>query len=202
MFRSRYGVSVGLLPLWGDVERTGEAGDALFTARREPMLLHSHILAAPRYALVLRNRRRRGMSFNRRKSAFYRAYWAHAAESVGAQLVDRGDDLLEIRRNTYAMRVRYHEVDLDTFFEKRLVDDKVGISRLVRELGFRSPRFACYSLNRMDLALEFFARVRAPCVVKPATGRAAKALRVPSIAVDDSLMLRCTRARTRSRCRP
>lgn len=134
------------------------------------LLTSSPLLLLRRYPHLLRRYRERPMSFTRRKAAFYRAYWAYAAERIGAEVHELGNDVLQVRRGRRRTHVRFHEVDLDTFFKKKLVDDKALVSRLVRELGFHSPASASYSLREMEPALEFLAQAGAPCVVKPVTG--------------------------------
>lgn len=132
------------------------------------LLFSAPLVAARRYVQLLRRYRAPPpLSFTRRKTAFYAAYWAHAARRLGADVEDLGGGLLQISRGDRSARVRYHYVDLDSYFNKALVDDKAFVAGLVRRLGFVAPRYARYRLDRLDAAAEFLARTGTRCVVKP-----------------------------------
>ena len=66
--------------------------------------------------------------------------------------------------------MQYHYMDLDTYFSRGLADDKVFVTRLVRELGFFAPRFREYTLRSVSSAVRFMEEAGVPCVVKPRVG--------------------------------
>lgn len=135
-----------------------------------PYLLSSRGLLIRRYAYLLRRFARAGLDFGAQRKVFYRAYWAHAAEVVGATISDLGQELFRVTRGERSTLVRYHFIDLDTYFAKSLMDDKGFISDLVRDLGFASPRHTEYTLRTFEVACRFLEEAEGPCVVKPKIG--------------------------------
>jgi D-alanine-D-alanine ligase-like ATP-grasp enzyme len=107
------------------------------------------------------------ISFRDRRKAFYRAYWEHAADRLGAGIADLGNDYFRIALGKRSTLVNFHCVNLDSHFNKLLVDRKPFISGLIRELGYASPRFMEYTLREIEAAGDFLRDINGPCVVKP-----------------------------------
>jgi len=132
--------------------------------------LHTRLLLARRYRHMYRRFVAPRPDFRARRVDFYRRYWQHAAEAIGARVRDRGDEYLEISRGGRSTMVQFHFVDLDTYFAKTLLDDKRFVSDLVRDMGFSSPRYRQFKLTDRAPALRFMDEVGGPCVVKPRVG--------------------------------
>src|SRR2546423_6044769 len=132
--------------------------------------LEMHSLLFRRYGQMLRRLRESPLDFSERRTEFYASYWTEAAQQLGADVKRLGNDYFEVPRNGRSARVQYHYVNLDTYFSKGLADDKVFVTGLVRELGFRAPRFRKYTLRTISSAVRFLEEASVPCVVKPRTG--------------------------------
>lgn len=137
---------------------------------REVSTLETRSLLLRRYAKMFRRFRATPLNFSERRKAFYASYWEDAALRLGASVNRSGNDYFEVALNGRSARVQYHYVDLDTYFSRGLADDKVFVTRLVRELGFFAPRFQEYTLRSLSSAVRFMEEVSGPWVVKPRTG--------------------------------
>ncbi len=132
--------------------------------------LETRSLLLRRYAKMFHRFRATPRNFGKRRSGFYVSYWEDAAQRLGADVTRLENDHFEIARNGRSARVQYHYVELDTYFSRGLADDKVFVTRLVRELGFFAPRFREYTLRSLSSAVRFMEEVGGPCVVKPRVG--------------------------------
>jgi cyanophycin synthetase len=101
------------------------------------------------------------------RGPLYREIWAEAAEAVGAELVDLGDDFLELRRGGRWTRVRHERVMLDDLVSVDLSEDKALVHRLLGDARIPVPEHVEYTLDDLEPAAAFVER-NAPCVVKPA----------------------------------
>lgn len=132
--------------------------------------LEMRSLLLRRYAPMLRRFRETPLDFGERRTEFYASYWEDAAERLGASVKRLPNDYFEIVCNGRSARVQYHYVDLDTYFSRRLADDKVFVTGLVKELGYFAPRFQEFTLRTVSSAVRFLEDVGGDCVVKPRIG--------------------------------
>ncbi len=134
------------------------------------MNLRTRWVVSRRYAHLLARFTQRWLDFSSVRCRFYEAYWRHAAGALGAEIIPLGGQWYEISLGGRVTRVRYHYVNIDTYFNKLLADDKVFVSKEVERIGFNVPRFVEYDLRSMRKAEEFLERSGGPCVVKPTSG--------------------------------
>jgi cyanophycin synthetase len=128
------------------------------------------VLLLRRYPFLIKRLLNRSWDFGSVRKRFYQQYWRHAASVIGADITSLGDERYEISVGNRVTRVQYHYVNLDTYFNKQLADDKAWVSRQLESLGFRSPAFVEYDLRTIADAKGFLYRTGKACVVKPVSG--------------------------------
>ena len=133
--------------------------------RRLPESVETRLLLARRFTYAVQRFRRSKWDFGQRRKDFYGHYWRQAAAEVGASVEDRGAGYFEVRRGSRSLLVQYHLLNLDTYFNKALVDDKAFVRDLVTELGFVSPRSLEYDLSKMAPAFDFLERVAVMIII-------------------------------------
>lgn len=103
-------------------------------------------------------------------AAFYRVAWQSAAEKLGLDCDDLGDDVFAIGNDERTIRVTNHYTPLDSLATQRITRMKPVISRLLEK--HRLPIADFYSFEWPDLqsAVKFLEQRSRPCVVKPAFG--------------------------------
>ena len=154
------GLEIGLLRA---AARSGTAGRA-WASRLD--LVRSVGL---RYALHRRREQAKENEIGRRAlERFYRDAWAEAAAELGGELTELDSGFLEIRRGDVATRVWRQLSALDEAVSLRLALDKTVVHRLLKKQGITVPDYVEVDYRDSGAALEFIARVGAPCVVKPA----------------------------------
>lgn len=101
------------------------------------------------------------------RTAVYRTYWTDAAEAVGADLVDLGRGLLEIRRGSQRTRVWHNLVAVDSPVALRVAGDRRLAGPALAAAGMRLPESVTCAVRDAARAEPLLARV-GTCVVKPA----------------------------------
>jgi cyanophycin synthetase len=104
------------------------------------------------------------------RERFYHNFWFEAAESVGAEIRDLGQGFLQIQKGGRSTLVRLHHVNIDTYLNLMIVDNKPLIHKLLRDCDYRVPRFVEYELHKLAKAREFMDEIEGCCVVKPSAG--------------------------------
>ena len=130
-----------------------------------------------RFPWILRRLSDGRADFSQKRASFYREYWSHAAASIGAQIWEIGDGFFQLGRDGRYTVVQYHHVNADTYLNKNLVDNKAIVSRFVRASGFKAPESAEYSIDEIEVALEFLENSgESGCVIKPKSGSGGKGI--------------------------
>jgi cyanophycin synthetase len=124
----------------------------------------------------------------------YREIWEHAAGEAGADLVDLGDSVLEIRRGRALTRVIYNRVMFDSAVAVEVSEMKPLVHRVVRAVGLPVPEHAEFDWKEPGSGLEFLAAAGGPCVVKPACGTRGGEGVTPWVTSPRQFELACTRA--------
>ena len=102
-----------------------------------------------------------------RGDAVYRAIWEAAAEELGAEVIDRSQGFLEIRKNGIATRVRLQVTMLDDFLTLQLAANRLVVHRMLSSAGLPVPAHEYFTAGDLRPALAFLERQASPCVVKP-----------------------------------
>lgn len=108
------------------------------------------------------------------REAFYSNYWRHAADAVGAQIVDLGKGYFRIKRGRSETMARYHFVPLDSYFNKQVADDKEFCKMRLGQSQFELPESCEYDLNNLSVAFSFVEERQINGVVKPVNGSGGK----------------------------
>ena len=105
------------------------------------------------------------------RERFYYDYWSEAAEDLGAQVRDLGQGYLRITNGGgRSTLVQFHHVNIDTYLNLMLVGNKPLIHKILRENGYKVPRYIQYDLLDLNKACSFMNEVKGRCVVKPSAG--------------------------------
>jgi hypothetical protein len=96
--------------------------------------------------------------------------WREAAAELGAEVVDRGDGHLEIRRGGATTRVWQHVTELDDPVTLQVALDRPRVHRLLAETGVPVPEYETYGPAELRRAAVFLGRRGGQAVVKPAGG--------------------------------
>jgi D-alanine-D-alanine ligase-like ATP-grasp enzyme len=108
--------------------------------------------------------------FARIYEKYYRSYWGSAACSVGAELRELDDQILEISDGKHRTYVRGHRVMLDTHLSLRIAENKHLTYKLLEEAGYRGPSYIVYDLASIPKAAEFMEHLNTMVVIKPMQG--------------------------------
>jgi D-alanine-D-alanine ligase-like ATP-grasp enzyme len=96
--------------------------------------------------------------------------WRDAAIELGAEVIDRGDGHLEIRRGKATTRVWQHITELDDPVTLQVALDRALVHRRLAEAGIPVPEYETYGPNQVRRAAQFLEQHRGLAVVKPAAG--------------------------------
>jgi cyanophycin synthetase len=132
------------------------------------------------------------------RSAFYRAVWQAAAESLGCTIVDLGGSLLEIRCGEVRLRVRDNVTSLDDPVTLNIAGDKALVYRLLEHERIPVPRHRVCGRGDVTSARRALSELGGPCVVKPAVSGAAGAGITTGVMPGDSIIVPLARAGARS----
>ena len=113
-------------------------------------------------------RGRASSSIRRIRSEFYLGVWQAAADRIGAAARRLDDDVVEIRRDEFRVRVRQNETPLDDYVTVQVANDKPLTYRLLDEAGLPIPEHARFEFPDLRPAMAFLDDRRDRCVVKPA----------------------------------
>jgi len=136
------------------------------------------MLPQPLARLWLRNKRR-VLSYQaglaRRKlrgvrTAFYQRLWMEAAASIGAEVQERPNGLLQISTAARATFVSHSDLMLDSELTLRVMANKALTYELMSKQDVRLPDHLAFGLSSMDQAAAFLERSPEPIVIKPADG--------------------------------
>ncbi len=108
--------------------------------------------------------------FTAARERFYYEYWSDGAQEVGAEVSDLGQAYLRITKGNRSTLVQFHHVNIDTYLNLMLVGNKPLIHKILRENGYRVPRYIQYDLVDLNKAWSFMNEVKGRCVVKPSAG--------------------------------
>ena len=111
--------------------------------------------------------------FEKRRAAFFDAYWKRAAAAAGAEIEAVGYEFYRLRKNGRLTYVRRGEVMLDDHLTLDIAGNKPLAHKLLKEQGYPVPEFLEYGLRDIEAARAFMEAQQGPCVVKPASGGAA-----------------------------
>ncbi|MEO8494845.1 MAG: hypothetical protein ABI614_07225 [Planctomycetota bacterium] len=129
---------------------------------------------AARARVLLQRVSRAARTEKAQRSDFYVKMWSRAADEIGAAVVDRQGELLTIARGDVEAKLFRNYTDLDGPVTLRAAGTKPLVHEVLRTHSIPTPNYETFSLNRMQVALDFL-RSHAPCVVKPAAGTGAGA---------------------------
>lgn len=101
-----------------------------------------------------------------RRHAAYHQIWSEAAAALGAELLERPDGALQIRRGIVRVTLHQHRVGLDQP-ERGHNNDKMSARALLTEAGLSAPDAVAVDAADLGPAFVFLARSRSPVVVKP-----------------------------------
>lgn len=110
--------------------------------------------------------------FEDQRAAFYGSIWTDAAHASGAEVLDLGGSLIEMRVSGSRMRVRNHVTSLDDPVTLNLAGDKHLVLSLLRREGIPTPRHLLCGATELTTAWRFLRGLSRACVVKPARGTA------------------------------
>jgi glutathione synthase/RimK-type ligase-like ATP-grasp enzyme len=125
----------------------------------------------PRVAIehrLLASRHRR--SFTQRAARTNERIWRDAASTLGADVVARGDGILELRRGQTSTRVWQHITELDDPVSLRLALDRRLVHSLVAAAGAPVPEHATFHLSDVNRAASYIQDQGGLAVIKPASG--------------------------------
>jgi len=100
----------------------------------------------------------------------YRDTWSRAAEELGAEFDELAVGLWQITHRGNRVRFSNYRIELDNPVTLNLAGRKALVYRLLAEHGIAIPDHRDFSLDEIGVALDFFDRVGAACVVKPENG--------------------------------
>jgi D-alanine-D-alanine ligase-like ATP-grasp enzyme len=120
----------------------------------------------------LRRRSPGARELETQRTAFYRSIWQNATRAAGAEFVELGGALVEIRLAATRMRVRNHVTSLDDPVTLNVAGDKHLVHRLLEHEGIPTPKHILCGATDLATAWRFANELRQPSVVKPARGTA------------------------------
>jgi cyanophycin synthetase len=120
------------------------------------------------YARLRGHRARNAAGFDDLRRRFYRDYWSHASDAVGARLEDLGDGFLRIQRGAVCTLVRGYNVQMDDHVTLMAAGNKAFTHRRLTEQGHPTPSFREFSLSTLEHARRFLEQLDGNAVVKPA----------------------------------
>jgi len=100
----------------------------------------------------------------------YTDIWAQAAQMVGAEYRELGNDFTLMTRNEARTVARFHNVQLDDPVALELALDKALVHRLLREADVVVPVNREFIPTDPRPALDFLRGTEEPVVIKPASG--------------------------------
>jgi cyanophycin synthetase len=120
----------------------------------------------PRHALRRLSQDLRRAGEDKRIRLLSREMWAAAAEALGAEIVDLGAYIFEIRKGDSYTRVWEGTPTVNDDVAAQLTDDKAQVYRLLRAAGVPVPDHVEFSRRDIGRAKAFL-HDAAPCVIKP-----------------------------------
>lgn len=122
-----------------------------------------------RYKNIIKRKLTKKTDFSGKRSLIYKRYWEKAASECSATLEPVHRDIYKISKNTKTTYVQYHYVNIDSYFNLMIADNKPLIHKYLKDLGFNVPNFLEYSFESIKDA-ELFLLTYKRCVVKPCGG--------------------------------
>ena len=107
-------------------------------------------------------------SMDAERTQFYRRIWHEAADAIGAEIDELGDDIFEIRLFEKATRVQDNWTAVDDLPTLKLAGNKPLVLNLLADRGLPVPRWRQFVLPSLHQASAFLRQIGADCVVKPA----------------------------------
>jgi D-alanine-D-alanine ligase-like ATP-grasp enzyme len=139
----------------------------MFDLCRHPNVLRAlHGIARLRSARVRRSRA--SSAVRRIRSEFYQGVWRAAANKIGAAARRLDDDVVEIHRDEFRVRVRQNETPLDDYVTVQVANNKPLTYRLLDEAGLSTPEHVQFEFPDLRPAMAFLDARPDRCVVKPA----------------------------------
>lgn len=138
--------------------------------------LRGHVLSACRYYGLARRLLTEKPMFAAARERFYHDFWSEAAAELGAEVRELDQAFLEIAKDGRSTLVQFHHVNVDSYLNLMLLGNKPMMHGLLRDHGYRVPRYIEYDLYSMDKAWAFVNEVGGRCVVKPSGGSGGKGI--------------------------
>lgn len=110
------------------------------------------------------------LRFRKRRAAFWRQFWAQAAEQAGAGFTPLDGGYFRMERDGLTVLAQGGELPLDSHLMLEMMGDKALSYKLLGELGAAIVPHIVVAPNARHLAEEFAEREGWPVVVKPASG--------------------------------
>lgn len=115
----------------------------------------------------IKNRHQRNAFYKLRRE-FYRNLWLETADMLRAHVEDIGYGYLKIRKNGRSTYVNCDKVMLDSHLTLKIAGNKPLVFKVLKNNGFRVPRFREFTMNEIAVAHEFMCGINGSVVVKPA----------------------------------
>lgn len=128
------------------------------------------------YFEVVKSVLRRERSFTSGRENFYRRFWTSAAEEIGADIDDVGSGLFRISRAGRQTLVQFNNVNVDSYFNRLLVDQKPIICALLSQKGYSTAKYIEYDIRSIDKAWGLLKAANGSFVVKPRRGAGGKGI--------------------------
>ncbi len=123
-----------------------------------------------RYKNILKRKMAKRIDFSGKRSLIYQRYWETAASKCKADIHPMDNDIFKISKENKATYVQYHYVNIDSYFNLKIADNKPFIHKILKENGFHVPHYLEYRFDSIKNAENFLQEHNYKCVVKPCGG--------------------------------
>jgi hypothetical protein len=146
---------------------------------------------------MLRDKRKEAEFSQTIRNSVYQHIWEDAAEALGADIVDLGGGLLELRADGAAARVWQQVTGLDDPVTLRLALRKPLVHQILGAEGLAVPEFVSFDRRDLKPANDFLRGSNWGCVIKPASDTGGGDSITCGVTTPDELVRACIRAARR-----
>ena len=117
-----------------------------------------------------REGRRLREDFSGLRNRYFKHYWEKVAHDIHADIEDLGYGFHRISTNDRFVYVNHYKVSLDDHLSLNLAMIKPVMHRLLKDAGFRVPKYLEYDVADLSKAYDFLKSLPNKAVVKPVRG--------------------------------